>query len=125
MRNNVLLGIWRFILPVPENIWQSQVGGSSSHNRETLAALPADHQRVRNFVVRELPRLNQPMHPDLIARELSLPLEKVSAILEDLEERMSFLYRAGTDSVVWAYPVTVAQTPHRATLSTGESIHAA
>jgi hypothetical protein len=125
MKNNVLLGLWRYLLPVPAGIWQGQVKQSAVHNQQELGSLSADHQRVRNYVVRELPRLGRPLPPELIARELSLPLAQVNAILDDLERHMSFLFRNGSESVVWAYPETVDKTPHLATLSSGESIYAA
>jgi hypothetical protein len=125
MKNNILLGIWRFLLPVPERIWQGQVKQSVLHNQQELGFLSTDHLRVRNYAVRELVCLGQPLPPDLIARDLSLPLDKVNAILDDLESRLSYLYRNGTKSVDWAYPVTVDPTPHRANMSSGESINAA
>ncbi len=125
MKNNVLLGIWRYLLPVPEGIWRRQVQQSTLHNQHELGFLSADQIRVRNYAVRELACLGQPLPPERIARDLSLPIEKVNAILDDLESRLSFLYRNGTEFVVWAYPVTVDQTPHRATMSSGESINAA
>jgi hypothetical protein len=125
MKNNVLLGIWRYLLPVPEGIWQRQAQQSALHNQQELGFLSADHQHVRSYAVRELSRLGQPLPPERIARDLGLPIEKVNSILDDLESRLSFLYRNGTESVVWAYPVTVDQTPHRATMSSGESINAA
>jgi hypothetical protein len=80
---------------------------------------------VRNYAVRELPRLGHPLPPEQIARDLNIPLTQVNAVLDDLEKRMSFLYRHSTDSVVWAYPVTVERTPHRASMSSGESTYAA
>jgi len=125
MKNSVLLGIWRYLLPVPAGIWQGQVKQSAFHSRQELGFLSADQQHVRNYAVRELARLGQPLPPERIARDLGLPIEKVNAILDDLETRLSFLYRNGTKSVVWAYPITVDQTPHRATMSSGESINAA
>lgn len=125
MKNRVLLGIWRYLLPIPEGIWERQVEQSAFHNQHELDFLSADYRRVRNYAVRELALLGQPLPPDLIARDLGLPLEQVNLILDDLESRLSYLYRSGTKSVVWAYPVTVDQTPHRATMSSGESINAA
>jgi hypothetical protein len=125
MKNDVLLEVWRYLLPVPPVIWQGQVNQSAVQNQQALSSMFLDHQRVRNFIVRQLPHLGQPLLPELIARELNLPLEQVISILDDLERRMSFLYRNGTESVVWAYPVTVDQTPHQATISGGESTYAA
>jgi hypothetical protein len=38
---------------------------------------------------------------------------------------MTFLFRNEQGSVTWAYPVTVDQTPHRVTFSSGEQVYAA
>ena len=47
------------------------------------------------------------------------------AILDDLEKRMTFLYRNPQGCVTWAYPVTVDRTPHRVEFSSGEKLYAA
>jgi hypothetical protein len=56
---------------------------------------------------------------------VGLPLERVLVLLDDLESGMTFLYRNPAGAVHWAYPVTVDETPHSVTFSTGEQIHAA
>jgi hypothetical protein len=45
--------------------------------------------------------------------------------LTDLEARKIFLFRDGEGSVVWAYPVTAEQTPHRIRFRSGETLYAA
>ena len=87
--------------------------------------MTADHHRVRNFVVSELPRAAAPLSPELIAARLELPLTGVVAILDDLEKHMTFLFRNPQGAVEWAYPVTVARTPHKVTFSSGEKLYAA
>jgi hypothetical protein len=87
--------------------------------------MTSDHHRVRNLVVRELPRVAAPLTPDWIASQVNLPIDRVIAILDDLEKHLTFLFRNAEGAVVWAYPVTVEKTPHHVTLSTGEHIYAA
>jgi hypothetical protein len=84
-----------------------------------------DHHRVRDFAVRELPRVGQPLSPAYIAQELDLPLARAIAILDELEKNMTFLFRCDGESVTWAYPVTVDRTPHRVRFSSGEQVYAA
>ena len=38
---------------------------------------------------------------------------------------MTFLFRNPAGDVTWAYPVTVDQTPHQVTFSSGEKLYAA
>jgi hypothetical protein len=120
MDDSILLGLWRTTLPVPPLIWQKQVQGNAR-----LDFMSVDHHRVRDFAVRELPRLAKPLLPELIARELDIPLTRVTGILDDLEKNMTFIYRDGQGAITWAYPVTVTLTPHRVTFSSGEEIRAA
>lgn len=120
MKNRVFLGWRRFMLPIPGPIWRSRV---KSH--ADLEFMSETHHRIRNFVVMALPREARPLTPEFIARSLNLPVERVIPLLEDLEEHMTFLYRDQDGAVTWAYPVTVEQTPHRLSFSTGEQIYAA
>ena len=74
--------------------------------------LPGDHHRVRDFVVRELHRQQEPFSPAFISQQLNLTLEQTKTILDDLERGKMFLFQEGGEDVVWAYPVTRAETPH-------------
>ena len=125
MKNNLLLGVGRYLLPLPAAIWQRQVEQTAKQAAAGLSFMSPDHHRVRNLVVRELPRFGKPIPPDWITRELKLPEERVVALLDDLEKHMTFLFRNADGAVVWAYPVTAEKTPHRVTFSTGEQTYAA
>ena len=83
------------------------------------------HHLIRYFVVRELPRIGKPIPPELISEELNMSLSKTIEILDELEKNLFFLVRNEQGDVTWAFPVTVDETPHRMTLSTGERINAA
>ena len=125
MRNNLLLGIWRLIVALPAPLWQQEVARQARASAAALGFMSAEHHRVRDFVVRELPRARRPLTPAAIAESLDLPVERVRALLEELEKHMTFLFRNEQGEVTWAYPVTVERTPHRVTFSTGEQVYAA
>ena len=125
MNSSLLLGLWRLMVPVPGKVWQGRVRKNAEDTLLRLDFMSEDHHRVRDFAVRELPRAGQPLTPEYIAEELELPLDRVVSILNDLERNMTFLYRGDGENVTWAYPVTVDQTPHRVTFSSGEQINAA
>ena len=124
MNNNILLGVWRMMISVPPALWQSQMA-KQTEGEADLAFMTADHHRVRDFVVREMPRFNRPLPPELIAAELQLPPERVVSILDELEREMTFLFRNAAGAVTWAYPVTVDKTPHQVSFSSGEKLYAA
>ena len=125
MNKQLLLGLWRYILPIPRQIWQGQVEKDAQFADRRLDFMSPDHHQVRNFAVLELPRAGKPLTPEYIAHGLSLPLERVVSILDELQENMTFLFRNKKGEVTWAYPVTVDRTPHRLSFSTGEQVHAA
>jgi len=77
------------------------------------------------LVVRELPRIGEPLLPVWVARSLNLPVARVTEILDDLEKHMTFLFRNEQGAVTWAYPVTLDRTPHHLTFNTGEQVYAA
>jgi len=120
MNDTLFLGVGRHLTPIPAAVWHRHVHGDAN-----LEFMSADHHRIRNFVVVELPRVNQPISMDYISQSLNLPLVQVVKIVDDLEKHMKFLYRSDGSSVTWAYPVTVDVTPHQITFSTGEQIYAA
>ena len=123
--NRTLLGVGRFLLPIPQAFWQRRVRQGSVATGEHLRFMSADHHRVRDFVVLELPRRGEPLSAQLIAESLSLPLERVVTILDELEAHLTFLFRNENGDVVWAYPVTIEPTPHKVLFSSGEQIYAA
>jgi hypothetical protein len=120
MRKSVLLGLGRTMLPIPSAIWRRHVRGGTH-----LDFMSEEHHRVREFVVKELPLVAEPLSPGTIAERLNLPQERVVRLLDDLERHMTFLFRNDRGAVTWAYPVTVEQTPHHMSFSTGERVDAA
>jgi len=125
VKDALLLGLGRHMIPIPRAIWRRQVAKAAPRVTAALGFMSAEHHLVRNFVVSELPRIGKPLSPELIAQRLDLPEARVRNILENLEKHLTFLFRNEQGAVAWAYPVTTDQTPHRVTFSTGEQIHAA
>jgi hypothetical protein len=125
MKNKIFLAFWRFMVPMPESALHKHVTDNGHEESPALAFMTADHHRVRNFVVSELPRAAAPLSTELIAGRLDLPVERVVVLLDDLEKHMTFLFRNPQGAVEWAYPVTAARTPHKVTFSSGEKLYAA
>jgi hypothetical protein len=84
-----------------------------------------EHHQIRYFVVKELPNRGEPLEPEVISQSLQLPLVRVRAILNELEQKLFFLVRNAQGAVSWAYPVTAEPTPHRLTFSTNERLYGA
>jgi hypothetical protein len=122
MNNTLLLGVWRIMISLPPELWQRQL---AKETRSDLAFMTPDHQAIRDFVVREMPRFNRPLTPETIAAEVHLPIDRVHSLLDELEHAMTFLFRNAAGAVTWAYPVTVEKTPHQVAFSSGEKLYAA
>jgi hypothetical protein len=110
---------------IPRETWEKGLAAVPEHVTAGLAFMTEEHHRLRNFVVRELPRTGEPLTPGFIADNLNLTLDQVQALLDELERHMTFLYRNDAGAVAWAYPVTVDPTPHRISFSSGERCYAA
>ena len=115
----------RRMFRLPAAIWKRTVRSEAHRAAARLEFMGADHHRIRNFVVAELPRAQQPLSPERIAAGVGLEIERVQEILDELEAQLTFLYRRDGLNVDWAYPVTAEKTPHRVTLDNGERFFAA
>ena len=125
MSSRLLLGLWRHMIPIPRMVWQRQIERSAQRTKAHLGFMSEEHHLVREFAVRELPKVGEPLSPEFIAEELDLPIARVTSILDELDKHMTFVCRNTQGAVVWAYPVTVEDTPHHVTFSTGEQVCAA
>lgn len=123
MRDRILVGVGRFLIPVPGFVWRRAVRATGRKARSGLGFMSGEHRRVRDFAVVELARRGAPLPSAEIAERLGLSAERTAAIVAELERRLTFLYRSRGDAVTWAYPVTVDRTPHRAVSSLGEEAY--
>jgi hypothetical protein len=125
MKDKLMLGLWRYMLKVPPFLWEKQMSKAKKKFEAENSHMSEEHSLVHHFVVRELPYAGKPLSPELVANRLNLSISRVKVILDDLEKRMTFLFRNRKGEVVWAYPVTVDKTPHHLTFITGEQLYAA
>jgi hypothetical protein len=72
-----------------------------------------------------MPDSQRPITPEVIAAQLDLPIERVVVLLDQMEKRLTFLYRGCGTAVSWAYPMTADKTPHRVQFDSGKQVNAA
>jgi hypothetical protein len=126
MRDTILIGRGKKIHEIPAESLREHLAGAREHMRLRLSFMTDDHHRVRNFVVRELPRNHgKALSAKDISRRLDLPLTRTVAILEELQKNLFFLVLNESREVSWAFPVTSDWTPHRLSFSSGEEVFAA
>ena len=125
MKDSILLGLGRYVIPVPRIIWQRLISKTAEKEVARTASIKSEaHRLVHDFVVREIPRVGEPLSPEFIGQKLSLSAGRVNALLDELEKKL-VLFRNEQGAVVWAYPATADRTPHHLTFSTGEQGYAA
>lgn len=110
---------------IPRSDFEAALAAAPERIAERLAFMTPDHRRVREHVVRELPRRGAPIGRDAIASDLGLEPQRVAEILDELERRLFFLVRRPQAEVSWAFPVTVEKTPHALAFDSGERCFAA
>jgi hypothetical protein len=125
MSSRFWIGLGRHMIPLPRFVWERRVRKSARATAAHLEFMTEEHHLVREFTVRELARIAKALAPEAIAAALGLPVDRVEAILDDLEKNLTFVCRNAQGEVAWAYPVTVEGTPHHVTFSSGERLYAA
>jgi hypothetical protein len=125
MKDTILMANGENFNEIPRKDWEEGLTAMVGHVADGLAFMTWEHHRVRNFAVRELPRVGSPLATEFIAKSLNLEVAPTKVILDELEKHLTFLFRNEQGAVAWAYPVTVDPTPHRVHFSTGESLYAA
>ena len=126
MRDTILIGRREKIHEISAEGLRKHLAGAREHMQVRLSFMRGDHHRIRNFVVRELPRnQGKALGAEEIAKRLDLSLERVVAILGELQEHLFFLVLNEAGEVSWAFPVTTDWTPHRLSFSSGEKVFAA
>jgi len=125
MADTILIGRGKAINSIPRRDWEHELSSAPEHIARRLEFMSPDHHLVRNFVVRELPRLGRPIPLAGISDALHLSRERTTSIVEDLEKHLFFLVRGDGAEVSWAFPVTAEETGHHLIFSTGERLDAA
>jgi hypothetical protein len=124
MFNRILLGVGQRMIPVPEWLFRPMVN-RDANKLAKRPVLEPNQRRVQHFAVREIPRRREPIAPEVFAKELDLGLDEVRQILDELERRMTYLWRRDGENVNWAYPVTAEETPHQVRIDGGAAFSAA
>jgi hypothetical protein len=125
MADTVLVGRGDSIMNIPQRDWEQELSSAPEIISRRLDFMAHDHHLVRNFVVREIPRLGRAISLSEISHALRLGQTRTKSIVEDLEKNLFFLVRDSGAEVSWAFPVTAEETGHHLVFSTGERLDAA
>ncbi len=113
MQGKVKLRLGRHLVGLPRFVVRRAIAAEAKRMAKTIGFMTSDHHAVRNFAVTELAATGKPVAVEQFARALGITEQRVTAILDELEPRMVFVWRPDRQHVAWAYPVTSDVTPHR------------
>lgn len=119
------VGVWRLMLRLPEAIGRRRVAAVAAKAAAIMAEFTDEHRGLHRFVVAELPRAGEALTIERLAEERSLPPATVKQLLDDLGEKKALIARDDNGAVVWAFPMTVTETPHGLSFKSGERLYAA
>jgi hypothetical protein len=125
LKRKAFLGIWRFMIPLPQSMIKKDIRGMAKAICRNTAHISENDRKVHRFVVMTMTKTNNPVSPEYIAEKLEMTLDRVKDIIDKLEELKVFFYRYNNHGINWAYPVTAEKQIHKMVFSTGEQCNAA
>ena len=121
----MLMGIGRFMIPIPQVISNRGLERGASGARAKAELLSEEERQVHYFVVKKMAVAKEPITAELVSEELGIEVNRVEEIIDKLEGMKTFLYRSDSKGITWAYPLSLDNTGHEISASTGERFFAA
>jgi len=119
------MGIGKFMVPIPLVISNSGLKKGVSGAKAKAQHLSEEERKVHHFVVRKMASVDEPIKAQLVAEETGFTVDEVEKAIDKLESLKTFLYRSDGRGIDWAYPLSLDDTGHRMTVTTGESFNVA
>ena len=119
------MGASRFMIPIPLVISNKGLEKGAAGAKAKAELLSEEERKVHYFMVKKMAVAKEPITAELVGEELGMPLERVGKTIDKLESLKTFLYRSDGKGINWAYPLSLENTGHRMTVSTGEEFSAA
>jgi hypothetical protein len=124
-KRKMLMGIGSFMIPIPGKVAAMGLEKGLEGIKARAALLSTEEQQIHHFIVRKMAVVTEPITAQLVSEELGMDLEMVVNTIDKLEDMKTFVYRSDGPGIDWAYPLSLDNTGHRMTASTGERFFAA
>ena len=125
LKRRMLMGIGKFMVPIPRVIASKGLEKGVSGARAKADLLSPEERKIHHFIVSRMAGTKTPLTVEQVGSELDLPVDRVAETIEKLEELKTYLYRSDGNGINWAYPLSLEDTGHQMTGSTGERFFAA
>ena len=119
------MGIRRFMLPLPLAISAKGVKRGVSGAKTKANLLSKEEREVHHFIVKQMAIAKEPITIEFIGKKLNISINRIKDIVAKLEGMKTFCYRYDSQGINWAYPLSLENTGHQMTVSTGEQFFAA
>ena len=125
MDRKMFMGIGRFMIPIPQMVSKRGLDKGASGARAKAELLSEEERQVHYFIVKKMAVAKEPITAELVSEELGIEVNRVEEIIDKLGGLKTFLYRSDGKGINWAYPLSLDNTGHEITASTGERFFAA
>jgi hypothetical protein len=125
VKRKMLMGIGGLMIPIPGIIAAKGLEKGLEGIKARAALLSTEERQIHHFIVRKMAVVSEPITARLVSEELGMGLEMVGNTIDKLEDMKTFVFRSGGPGIDWAYPLSLDNTGHRMTASTGERFFAA
>ncbi len=125
LKHKMFMGIGSFMVPIPQAISGKGLKRGVLGAKAKADILSTEERRVHHFIVKKIAVAKKPITAESVSEELDVQAKRVEKIIDKLEAMKTFLYRSDGKGVNWAYPLSLENTDHRMTVSTGEQFFAA
>lgn len=125
LKHKMHMGIGRFMIPVPKLLSARGLKKGVSGAKAKSDPLSEEERKIHHFIVKKMAITQKHITADLVGEALDVPVNRVEKIIDKLEAMKTFLYRSDGKGIDWAYPISLENTGHEITVSTGERFFAA
>ncbi len=119
------ISIGRYLLPVPSALVRSMTRREADRWARKRAKLTPLQRKLHAMIVRDLPGAGAALAAATVAERAEETLDDVEQAFARLHSALGFIALDDTGAVKWAYPVTLANTPHHLAFESGERMSAA
>jgi hypothetical protein len=125
VKRKLFMGIGGFMIPIPRMLAAKGLQKGVSGAKKKAALLSVEERKTHHFIVKEMAVAKEPITAELVGEELGIPLKSIEKAIDKLESLKTFLYRSDGKGINWAYPLSLENTGHQMSASTGERFFAA
>jgi hypothetical protein len=116
----VKLSVGGRLFPVPRTLVRYLTNREADRWARRRTKLTPLQHKLHAIVVRDLPGSAEPLAAATIAERAEESVADVKQALANLHTWLGFIALDDSGAVEWAYPVTVANTPHHLAFESGE-----